>query len=456
MDRIATSGRVFLLLIRAISAERSEVDIVSIMQYFPLEIGSCLSGGRWRLEKSAAAVCMSVQSQKKQQIFSGNFTDRRTILQRDGRTVRIISAIFVHEKHRNRMNTIEMCAGAGGQALGLHNAGFQHSVLVEIDKHACQTLRQNNSTLELGWGEVFEGDLKKFCEEKADDYRGKIALVAGGVPCPPFSKAGKQLGKADERDLFPTALQIVKKVRPRAVMLENVAGLMEDRFSEYRAHIRDELARMGYRSDWQLLHASDFGVPQLRPRFILVALQEEIFEHFSWPQKVSTPPRTVGDALYDLLAARGWQGVDAWYANAGTIAPTLVGGSKKHGGPDLGPARAKLAWQKLGVNGHRVGNSDEVPGRGFKGVKMRDGSFREGFANMPLLNVRMAARIQGFPDHWEFAGTKTHAYRQVGNAFPPPVAQAVGAQIAEAIRTYDRLQLPEVDQENIDEALDLG
>lgn len=330
-----------------------------------------------------------------------------------------------------------MCAGAGGQALGLHNAGYEHVALVEIDAHACNTLRHNNAVLDLGWGEIIEGDLKKFAEENAAKYEGQITLVAGGVPCPPFSKAGKQLGKDDERDLFPTALEVVRKVRPQAVLLENVAGLMDEQFSEYREWIRGELRQMGYESDWQLLHANNFGVPQLRPRFILVALKAEIFKHFRWPQHHAGAAPTVGEALFDLMAARGWAGAEAWRKKANTIAPTLVGGSKKHGGPDLGPARAKAAWKKLGVNGHRVANDTEVPSKGFKGALMRSGVIREGFENMPHLNVRMAARIQGFPDTWTFVGTKTHAYRQVGNAFPPPVAQAVGEQIANAIRLHE-------------------
>jgi DNA (cytosine-5)-methyltransferase 1 len=197
---------------------------------------------------------------------------------------------------------------------------------------------------------------------------------------------------------------------------------------------------MGYSADWRLLHASDFGVPQLRPRFILVALHTEIFPHFTWPAVSTTPPPTVGEALFDLIAAEGWAGAQAWREKANTIAPTLVGGSKKHGGPDLGPARAKAAWKKLGVNGHRVGNDLEIPKTNFKGALLRTGKIRAGFEHMPHLNVRMAARIQGFPDTWTFVGTKTHAYRQVGNAFPPPVAQAVGQQIAIAIRLHEKHQ----------------
>lgn len=338
------------------------------------------------------------------------------------------------------MKTIEMCAGAGGQAIGLHEAGFEHAALVEIDEFACRTLNHNNDSLRLGWGEIIHGDLKEFAANRAIEFAGKIELVAGGVPCPPFSKAGKQLGSRDERDLFPTALEVVRKVRPRAVLLENVAGLMDAQFKEYREQIKAELASMGYKTDWQLLNASEFGVPQLRPRFILVALLAPVFDYFKWPERNQVKTPTVGEALYELMAERGWDGAAKWRDKANTIAPTLVGGSKKHGGPDLGPARAKAAWHKLGVNGHRVAGDHESPDSRFKGALLRHGGIRKGFEDMPLLNVRMAAVIQGFPAKWEFAGSKTHAYRQVGNAFPPPVARAVGLSIAQALRDYDARQ----------------
>ena len=325
-----------------------------------------------------------------------------------------------------RYTSIELCAGAGGQALGLHQAGFKHKLLIEIDEPACKTLELNNVNHSLGWENILEGCVEQFAENYAHKYKG-IDLVAGGVPCPPFSKAGKQLGKDDERDLFPAALKIVEKTKPKAVMLENVAGLLEPKFDKYREEIDRKLNVLGYDTFWKLHNASDYGVPQLRPRVILVALQSEFAESFSWPDEIIEPP-TVGEALYDLMAANGWEGAAEWKEKANKIAPTLVGGSKKHGGPDLGPTRARRAWQDLHVNGCIVGSTP--PGKGYGGYKDK-----EEYKDMPLLTVRMAARIQGFPDWWEFYGKKTPAYRQVGNAFPPPVAEEIGKKIIKALKS---------------------
>ena len=328
-----------------------------------------------------------------------------------------------------------MCAGAGGQALGLHWAGFCHQALIEIDAFACETLRLNSHLHALGWNDkIIENDLKVFAVNQAEKFRGNIDLVAGGVPCPPFSKAGLQLGQRDNRDLFPTALEIVRKIQPKAVMFENVPGLLEEKFTTYRNYMSSKLSIMGYESQWKLHQSSDYGVPQLRPRVILVAMKPKYFRYFEWPSVSLEKVKTVGEVLYDLMASAGWEGANAWKLKANRIAPTLVGGSKKHGGPDLGPSRAKQQWKLLGVNAHRLANNDEIPKAGFKGVKKRDGTIQPGCQNMPLLNVRMTARIQGFPDSWQFYGGKTHAYRQVGNAFPPPVAKAIGLSIYKALK----------------------
>lgn len=151
-------------------------------------------------------------------------------------------------------SSLEICAGAGGQALGLERAGFSHTALVELEPYACQTLRDNRPA----WN-VIEGDVSRF---SGAPYQG-IDLVAGGVPCPPFSRAGKQLGQKDERDLFPEAIRLVDEIRPKAVMLENVRGLLDTMFDSYRIKIQEDLKKLGYIAEWRLLNASDFGVSQL-------------------------------------------------------------------------------------------------------------------------------------------------------------------------------------------------
>lgn len=314
------------------------------------------------------------------------------------------------------MTSVEICAGAGGQSLGLERAGFEHEALVEIDDACCATLRANRPQ----WN-VLHGDVTRF---DGRPFRG-IDLLAGGVPCPPFSVAGKQLGAKDERDLFPEALRLTDEIRPRAVMLENVRGFLDPNFEGYRKRLFSQFRKLGYKTDIKLLHASDYGVPQLRPRVVIVALRSDDADHFVWPKKLSTLAPTVGDTLFDLMAANKWRGAKAWAAGAQAIGPTIVGGSKKHGGPDLGPSRARKAWAQLGVNGGTI--AELAPPRDF--------------AEVPKLTVRMVARIQGFPDDWHFTGRKTAAYRQVGNAFPPPVAEAVGRQIIGAFDAVARRQL---------------
>lgn len=308
------------------------------------------------------------------------------------------------------LSVLEICAGAGGQAIGLEQAGFKHSLAVEIDKDAAATLKLNRPHWEVVGGDVKDLDATK--------WRG-VSLVAGGVPCPPFSVAGKQLGSDDERDLFPEALRVIEEARPDAVMLENVRGLSSQRFAAYREQILSKLTELGYKSQWRLVHAADFGVPQLRPRFVLVALKGKLMDDFTWPSRTKEPP-TVGQTLYPLMSSNGWVGAEAWAELASDIGPTLVGGSKKHGGADLGPTRARDSWRKLGVDGRGI--ADNVP----------DGSAPHD--HIPRLTNDMAARIQGFPFSWRFVGKKTSVYRQIGNAFPPPVAKAIGAEIARILK----------------------
>ncbi|MFF8971523.1 DNA cytosine methyltransferase [Streptomyces sp. NPDC014995] len=337
-------------------------------------------------------------------------------------------------EHKQRLEVVEICAGAGGQSFGLHRAGFTHRLAVELDIHAAHTLEQNLRRVLKEDGVDVPDDLVRV-GDVADPHvwdpdalkREGIALLAGGVPCPPFSIAGKQLGSSDERDLFAWAIELCGRMRPKALLLENVRGLSANRFSGYRQAVLDKLHELGYIAFWKLLHASHFGVPQLRPRFVLVALLPEYAKYFEWPQERPGEAPTVGEVLEDLMGENGWgeDEVAAWVKRANGIAPTIVGGSKKHGGADLGPTRAKRAWAELGVDAMGVAN--EAPKADFKPVNGATG---------PKLTTKMVARLQGWDGEfadWEFLGLKTSVYRQIGNAFPPPVAKALGESIRDAL-----------------------
>ena len=180
---------------------------------------------------------------------------------------------------------------------------------------------------------------------------------------------------------------------------------------------RVEANLLGYRISFHRVDAAAFGVPQRRQRTEILGLRREIGRQFKERETCTGEPPTVAGVLRELLAENGWRGVDRGARFANDVAPIIVGGSKKHGGPDLGPRRARQAWPMLGVDGRSLAN--EAPAADFVGT--------------PRLRLPMVARIQGFPDDWVFAGKKTRFYRQIGSAFPPPVAAAMVRQIRRAL-----------------------
>jgi DNA (cytosine-5)-methyltransferase 1 len=306
------------------------------------------------------------------------------------------------------LKSLELCAGGGGAALGMEEAGFTPIALVENDPHACATLRRNRP-----YWNVIQADVRRF---DAAYWKG-VDLVSGGLPCPPFSIAGKQLGAADERDLFPAMLRIVKDSQPRAILIENVRGILAARFDSFRARIDSALDTLGFDVFWTGFNAADFDVPQVRFRAFLVALRRNETNPLKWPTASRNPAPTVGITVGDLMAEDGWRGADAWAKRASAPAPTIVGGSHKHGGPDLGPTRARRQWAALGVDG--LGLADAPPPKRFSG--------------MPRLTLPMVARLQCFPDEWAFVGAKTHAYRQVGNALPVKLAARVATAVKQCL-----------------------
>lgn len=371
----------------AIKAYEADGDYARIADYLPEELAA--------VPKHQLRVCEAAVQLDFMGLFDADDLAAKICISRTG----------MRRAQKERKPTcVEICAGAGGQAIGLERAGFAHVALVEYESEYCDVLRNNNPD----WN-VICADVHKF---DGRPFKG-VDLFAGGVPCPPFSVASKQLGEEDERDLFPEAIRLIGEIKPKAVMIENVRGLLDPKFDDYRHSILQQIDALGYDVQIKLLHASDFGVPQIRPRVVIVGIRKSLKKKFVYPAALETPAPTVGEALGDLMAANGWQGVDAWKQQANSIAPTIVGGSKKHGGPDLGPTRARRAWAALSVDG--LGIANEAPARDFVGS--------------PKLTKEMIAVIQGFPREWNFGKKKTAACRMIGNAFPPPVAMAVGEQI---------------------------
>lgn len=319
---------------------------------------------------------------------------------------------------RNKPTVLEICAGAGGQALGLHAAGFSHVGLVEIDGDAAATLKHNRPS----WP-VVNADLRGL---DLSQFKG-VDLLAGGVPCQSFSAAGKRLGANDERDLFPEALRLVRELRPRAVMLENVTGALHVGNAVNRLRILSALAGLGYDAEWRVIDGSEFGLPQKRRRSVLVGFQQGMMHRFRWPVAIDTPAPTVGEALFDLMSASGWEHAGEWRERANGIAPTLIGGSQRKKGIDLAQEKSRQAWMKIGVNPN--GRAIEAPGPGVPAD------------HNPKLTLEMMARIQDFPEWWSFKGSPQQSFRQIANAFPPCMAFAIGASIMRAL-TGREIDLP--------------
>jgi DNA (cytosine-5)-methyltransferase 1 len=318
-----------------------------------------------------------------------------------------------------RFKSLEICAGAGGQAFGLEQAGFDPVMLIDRKPDCCSTLSANRPH----W-RVLQTDLREFTARDHPEVFD-VDLMSGGVPCSPYTPAGKQEGDQDERDLLEVAIYLAYEVKPRAIMIENTADLItKPKFSRNKSNIEAHLAHLGYAYSWTVLDAQDFGVPQRRKSSVLVAMRPSDFERFKWPTPIGPAP-TVADVLWPSMSSRGWKHASKWAQMASTVAPTIVGGSDKHGGADLGPNGAKNAWEKLGVNGNSL--ADELPGP--------DEDFQpdKGRVDLRKLTVLQVALLQGFPESWSFSGRKTSSYRLVGNAFPPPVARAVGHKIALAL-----------------------
>ena len=320
-----------------------------------------------------------------------------------------------------RLASIDVCSGAGGLALGLERAGFDPVLLLDNKPVACETLRRNRPA----WN-VLEMDLVDFDPiEHPVSY--DVDLLSAGLPRVKSAATKKRVETGLELRLLKATVLLAHAVQPKALLIENMEELVESpEFGEVRDYIQSELVHLKYRFHWFVLNAADFGVPQDRKQGVLVALKDRFFDRFHPPSATVTRHVTAGEALLSSMSARGWPGAEEWAAGANRVAPTLVGGSENRGGADLGLTGSKKVWAQMGINGGATSN--EVPGPDGKQESDKSGN------PLKKLTVEQTAVLQSFPEDWFFAGKKTARARQIGHASPPPVGEALGRAIAEALR----------------------
>ncbi len=383
------------------------------------------------------------------------------------------------------MRSLELFTGAGGLALGTHLAGFEHVALVEWNKDACDTLRRNSSEGALPgvdrWN-VLQADIHTL------DFNqfGPVDMVAGGVPCQPFSLGGKHKGMDDERDMFPDFVRAVRALRPKAFIIENVKGLLRQTFRNYFSYILLQLnypdlppkkgegweghlrrledvhtqgrySGLQYNVIFRLLNAANHGIPQTRERVFIVGFRSDVGHQWHFPEPTHS---------YEALMREQWLTGTYWERH-GVRRPKappahatsfldrneeLFGSTKpwrtiRDAIHDLPEPRTHA--EPTGVFNHRLnpgaraypghtGSNYDLPSKtlkaGVHGVPGGENMIAFADGTLRYLTVREAARIQTFPDSWRFAGSWGEAMRQLGNAVPMDLAAVVAKSVAKKLR----------------------
>jgi DNA-methyltransferase (dcm) len=338
-------------------------------------------------------------------------------------------------------HVLELFAGAGGLAIGLEKSGMKCVALNEIDKFACQTLRKNRPN----WN-VLEGDIKDF---DFSEYHNKVDVVTGGFPCQAFSYAGKKLGLADARGtLFYEFARVVKQTNPPICIGENVRGLLSHDKGRTLQGMVSILNELGYNvMPVQILKAVNFKVPQKRERLILVGVRKDITTKYEYPKPYKRI-YTLSDALkkgglydcnvpksdgakypkqkkeiLDLIPPKGY-----WRDLPVELQKEFLGGSYYLGGGKTGIAR-RIGWDEpcLTLTCSPAQKQTE---------RCHPDETRP-------FTVREYARIQTFPDEWQFQGSQAQQYKQIGNAVPVNLGREVGYSIVKFLNEYYSLSKPQ-------------
>jgi DNA (cytosine-5)-methyltransferase 1 len=377
------------------------------------------------------------------------------------------------------MRLLELFSGAGGFAKGLEKAGFNHIALVEIDKHACASLRQN-----FDKNIVYENDIKAL---DFSDFSG-IDVIAGGPPCQPFSLAGKHQAEQDSRDMFPYAIDAIEKLKPKAFIFENVKGLLRPSFTDYFEYIilrltyphfglqkttdwKEHLLKLrtisklpytatSYNVSYQLLNAANYGVPQLRERVLIVGIRSDLNLEWVFPEGTHSK-----DSLFwDMFVTNDyWTRHNIPKLKISAFLPQIEQYASKlnvHYGlfkprhsawltirdalmdiPD--PRESHNIVDHLFKKGARTykghtGSDIDFPSKTIKagthGVPGGENMIRYEDGTVRYLSVFEAKRIQTFPDDFVIEGAWGEAMRQIGNAVPVRLGEIIGKQMINIFR----------------------
>lgn len=326
----------------------------------------------------------------------------------------------------SKIKNIELFAGAGGLALGLEKAGIDGVEFVEFNHQACETLRTNRPKWNVVEGDVHEVDFKK--------YKGKVDLVSGGAPCQAFSYAGKKLGFGDTRGtLFAEFARCVEETQPKMFLFENVRGLLSHdhgRTFETILHVFEDL---GYQVQYQVLNACYYGVGQKRERLIVIGVRNDLVDKvkFEYPEAdekwttLADALKDVPDSPYQAYSENKHKVMElvppggCWVDLPDDVAREYMGKSYFSGGGRRGMAR-RIAWDEPCLT------LTTSPSQ-----KQTERCHPE--ETRPF-TVREYARIQSFPDEWEFSGNIGDQYKQIGNAVPVELARRIGLQVVKALK----------------------
>ncbi len=332
------------------------------------------------------------------------------------------------------MKSIELFAGAGGLALGLEQAGFEHIGLIEFDESAAKTLIFNRPKWKVLCEDiaiVSQRDLEK----EFDIKKGELDLLSGGAPCQSFSYAGKRLGLQDVRGtMFYHYATFLQKLQPKMFLFENVRGLLSHDQGRTFHTILSIFQEQGYKTVYRVLNAWDFGVPQKRERLITVGIRNDLVDkcHFYFPNKHSLRP-TMRDVKLDVNPSKeNCERYSAYKEKIFALVPP--GGYWKDIDPEIAKEYMKNCWYMGGGRTgilRRIGlDEPSLTVLTSPGMKQTD---RCHPIEVRPFSYRENARIQTFPDTWGFYGTLSEKYKQVGNAVPVNLAKEIGLQIKKAL-----------------------